>query len=95
LRYVSVDIQPGYTLIKVYQRFKILPMKGPPREVMQGIASAGDAVIGTAVLAGFGAWGGMWLDDKFHTAPWLTVALALIGVGLGLARMVVKAMKSQ
>jgi len=46
------------------------------------------------VLAGFGAWGGMWLDERFHTTPWLSIGLALGGMGLGLTRMVMKALQA-
>ncbi len=28
-------------------------------------------------------YGGMWLDAKFHTAPWLMLVGALIGAGAG------------
>ncbi len=28
-------------------------------------------------------YGGMWLDAKFHTAPWLMLIGALIGAGAG------------
>lgn len=69
-------------------------MKQPPKEIMAAMTTAGDAVLGMAILSGFGAWGGFWLDEKLHTTPLLAISLALIGLGLGLARMVVKAIKA-
>jgi F0F1-type ATP synthase assembly protein I len=38
-----------------------------------------------------GVFGGSMLDTKLNTAPWFSVALSLVGGGLGLARMVMKA----
>jgi len=41
--------------------------------------------IGSTFLAAVGlcTFGGWWLDGKLGTAPWLTVAGDLVGVGLG------------
>lgn len=50
-----------------------------------------DGVLGAAVLLAGGVYGGNWLDQQLHTAPWLSMGLALLGGGLGLARMVIKA----
>ena len=50
-----------------------------------------DGVLSAAMLLAAGVYGGAWLDTKLHTAPWLSVALSILGGGLGLARMVVKA----
>jgi F0F1-type ATP synthase assembly protein I len=33
-------------------------------------------------------YGGMWLDAKFHTAPWLMLIGALLGAGAGFYSMV-------
>jgi F0F1-type ATP synthase assembly protein I len=38
-----------------------------------------------------GVWGGNMLDDRFHTAPWISLALSISLGGLGLARLVSKA----
>ena len=56
-------------------------------------AAAGDAVIAIAVLSGLGAWGGFWLDGKLHTTPWCAIVLSMAGMMLGLARMVLRALK--
>ncbi|GEM_PF-1965151 len=64
------------------------------RETMAALAAAGEAVLGIAVAAGLGAWSGMWLDDRLHTTPWLAICLALLGMSLGLARMVIKAIEA-
>ncbi|MBI4534439.1 MAG: AtpZ/AtpI family protein [Candidatus Melainabacteria bacterium] len=63
----------------------------PQDDLIKAFATAGDAVLGAAILTGLGAWSGFWLDDKLHTSPWLAIFLALLGSGLGLARMVLKA----
>lgn len=54
-----------------------------------------DAVLGAAFLLVIGVWGGSWLDKQFHTAPWFSTGLALLGGGFGLARMVIKANQLQ
>lgn len=63
--------------------------------VTAALASAGESVLAIGVLAGLGVWGGTKLDEMFHCAPLLTILLALLGVGLGLARMVLKAMETE
>jgi F0F1-type ATP synthase assembly protein I len=65
------------------------------REMWNSLAGAGESVLAIGLLAWLGVWGGGWLDGKFHTSPWLTIVLALLGVGLGLTRMVMKALKSE
>jgi F0F1-type ATP synthase assembly protein I len=64
------------------------------REVINAISSAGESVVGIAVMVALGAWGGMWLDDRLHTTPWLAISLSLLGMVLGLTRMVVKAIQA-
>ena len=60
-------------------------------EIAGALASAGESVLAIAVLAGLGVWGGTKLDDLVHCSPLFTIGLSLLGVGLGLARMVIKA----
>lgn len=60
-------------------------------DLKQAMFAVSDAVLGAAVLLALGVYGGGFLDSKLHTAPWLSVGLALLGGGLGLARMVMKA----
>lgn len=51
-----------------------------------------DGILGAAVLIFLGVMGGNWLDAQLHTAPWLSIALSMLGGGLGLYRLVRKAM---
>ena len=67
----------------------------PRSEVFKAVAAASDAVIGAAVLTGLGAWGGLYLDEKLNASPWFAVSLGLLGAGLGLARMVKKALDAE
>lgn len=57
----------------------------------QAMFVVSDAVLGAAILLALGVYGGGWLDKQFHTAPWFSTGLALLGGGFGLARMVMKA----
>ncbi|MCC6976839.1 MAG: AtpZ/AtpI family protein [Candidatus Melainabacteria bacterium] len=57
----------------------------------RGMFVAGDAVIGAAVLVMLGVWGGGYLDEKLHTAPWGSLGLSILGGVLGLWRMIKKA----
>jgi F0F1-type ATP synthase assembly protein I len=63
------------------------------RALIAQYAAAGDAVIGIAVLVGLGAWGGFWLDGKLNSTPWCAISFSLIGMTLGLTRMVLRALK--
>ena len=51
-----------------------------------------DGILGAAVLIFLGVMAGNWLDAQLHTAPWLSIALSMLGGGLGLYRLVRKAM---
>lgn len=53
--------------------------------------AVGDGVIGAGVLIFIGVMLGNWLDNQFHSAPIGIVLCALLGGGLGLARLVQKA----
>lgn len=50
-----------------------------------------DGILGAGVLIILGVGAGNWLDEKVHSAPWFSLALSLLGGGLGLARLVSKA----
>ncbi|MFN8553037.1 MAG: AtpZ/AtpI family protein [Candidatus Obscuribacterales bacterium] len=63
-----------------------------PKDIADQLAGAGESVLAIAVLVGLGAWGGFWLDGKLNTAPWLAIVLSLLGMCLGLWRMVAKAL---
>lgn len=63
--------------------------------LIKSLASAGESVLAIGVLSGFGAWGGFQLDQKLHSSPWCAVGLALLGLTLGLARMVRQALKAE
>ena len=60
-------------------------------DMKKAMLAVTDGVIGAAVLLAAGVYGGGWLDRQLHTSPWLSVGLAMLGGGLGLARMVYRA----
>lgn len=51
-----------------------------------------DGVLGAAALVLVGVFAGNWLDEKLHSAPWWSLGLSMLGGGLGLWRLCVKAM---
>jgi F0F1-type ATP synthase assembly protein I len=57
----------------------------------QAMLVVSDGVLGAGALIMLGVWGGNMLDDRFHTAPWISLGLSLFLGGLGLARLVSKA----
>lgn len=65
--------------------------KNDDGDLKKALFTVSDAVLGAAVLVAIGVYGGAWLDQKLHCAPWLSVGLSLLGGGVGLARMVMKA----
>lgn len=60
-------------------------------ERRRAFAAVSDGVIGAAVLLAAGVYGGSWFDSRFHTSPWFTIGLSMLGGILGLLRMVIKA----
>jgi len=62
-------------------------------QLKNALLTVGDSILGAAVLIILGTWAGGFLDQKLHTGPWLSISLALLGAGLGLARLVIKAIK--
>jgi F0F1-type ATP synthase assembly protein I len=69
--------------------------KGDDDSLISSLASAGESVLAIGVLSGLGAWGGFQLDQRFHCQPWLAIGLALLGMGLGLTRMIMKALAAE
>lgn len=61
------------------------------REAAHYMSAAG-TLTGGVVL---GLLGGMWLDRKLDTNPWLTLAGLLLGVGIGLYEVAQVALKKQ
>jgi ATP synthase protein I len=51
-------------------------------------AEASAIGIEIVVALGVGYWIGAWLDRRFGTKPWLTVAFFLLGVGAAIKAMV-------
>lgn len=71
------------------------PKKQNDDEVWRSLAGAGESVLSIGLLSGLGAWGGSMLDSHFHSTPWCAIVLSLMGLSLGLARMVMKALQSE
>src|SRR5688572_4614988 len=67
--------------------------KSDKSDLKEAMFQVSDGVIGAGVLIVIGVFGGNWLDSKLNTAPWLTVILSMLGGGLGLVRLVKKAMQ--
>jgi F0F1-type ATP synthase assembly protein I len=63
------------------------------KELSKYLAAAGDAAVSLTVLILLGVYGGKWLDDHFHTAPWWTLGLSVTGMCLGLWRIIAKTLK--
>ena len=36
------------------------------------------------ISVGIGLFAGMWLDGKFHSTPWFTIILTILGLAAGL-----------
>ena len=62
-------------------------------DLKQAMFQVSDGIIGAAVLIVIGVMAGNWLDAQLHTSPWLLIILSVLGGGLGLGRLVQKAMK--
>jgi F0F1-type ATP synthase assembly protein I len=65
--------------------------KDKDRPINMAVLALGDGVLSAAVLIVLGVYGGQFLDHKFHTTPWFSASLPLLGCVLGLARLVIKA----
>ena len=61
-------------------------------DLKQAMFQVSDGIIGAAVLIVIGVMAGNWLDAQLHTSPWLLIILSVLGGGLGLGRLVRKAM---
>lgn len=57
----------------------------------KAMLTVADGVIGAGVLLILGICLGHYLDQKFGSTPWLTIILCFAGGGVGLARLVIKA----
>lgn len=85
---------PGYGTWILTENKEQESTKPGPNYSPTPLGLATEAVLGTAVLIGLGVWAGNWLDAKFDTDPIFTVLLPILGVILGLARMVKMAFDS-
>jgi F0F1-type ATP synthase assembly protein I len=65
---------------------------GPSDPSKKALLFVADGVLGAAALVVLGVFAGNWLDAKLHTAPWWSVGLSMLGGGLGLWRLCVKAL---
>ena len=59
---------------------------GPPPRNPWEIAAAAGAQLVVSVLLGVVA--GRWLDGRLKTAPWLTLAGTMAGIGIGLYNLI-------
>ena len=56
-------------------------MKPKPRQAWADLLRLSSVGLVLAISVGLGAWGGVWLDERWATHPWMTV----LGVALGSA----------
>lgn len=61
---------------------------------VRGLSDALNMATTVAASIGLGYFGGNWLDNRFDTDPWLTVAGFLLGVATGIKVMWDRAMAS-
>lgn len=70
----------------------MLPFRPDPTEESRrnqsALARYGGLGLQMAGIIGLGVWGGIWLDGRLGTAPWLTVGLLLLSVGLAFYQVV-------
>jgi F0F1-type ATP synthase assembly protein I len=64
---------------------------GDDANLKSAMFAVSDGVIGAAILVFLGVLLGNWLDTQFHSAPLWVIVCSLTGGGLGLARLVQKA----
>ncbi len=62
-----------------------------PISINKAMITVADGVLGAAVLVTIGVFAGHYLDQKLMITPWLSILLPLVGGGLGLSRLVIKA----
>jgi F0F1-type ATP synthase assembly protein I len=67
-------------------------MADDSRYLKKAVLQLSDGAIGAGVLVALGVVAGGWLDGKMHSGPWFTLGLSLVGGGLGLGRLVKKAL---
>jgi len=68
-------------------------MKGNTRELLGPLLAASEAVLAVALLVAAAAWGGVWLDHKLHTGPWLAVILTFATLIGGFVSMIAMALR--
>lgn len=62
-----------------------------PISINKAMITVADGVLGAAVLIMIGVFAGHYLDQKLRITPWLSILLPLTGGGIGLSRLVIKA----
>lgn len=67
--------------------------KSDVKELSKYLSQAGDAAVSLTVLILLGIWGGQWMDERLHTSPWGALSLAVLGLCLGLWRVIHKTLK--
>lgn len=61
-------------------------------DMKRAMMLASDGILGAAVLIVAGVYGGSFIDEKLNSSPWFCLSLSVFGGGLGLARLVKKAL---
>ena len=82
-----------HTLIQANIGGKIVSKEKEPVSTKKAMIAVGDGVLGAGLLVALGAYFGHIIDQKIGSTPWLTIVLSISGAGLGLARLVQKAIK--
>lgn len=69
-------------------------MKRKPQEQWADLLRLSSVGLTLAICVGLGAWGGVWLDERWSTSPWLTVLGVALGTAAGFVQLVKELSKS-
>jgi len=54
---------------------------------LRGVGAFSGIGLMLGISAGLGYWLGSWLDERWHTSPWLSLVGLFLGMGAGLLEM--------
>ncbi|MDQ2793167.1 MAG: AtpZ/AtpI family protein [Bacteroidota bacterium] len=60
----------------------------PGNNRLQAVMKYSGLAFQMLAIIGGSAWLGYWLDGRFHTQPWLTIVLLLLGVFLAVFQVI-------